>query len=609
MTGQLATILAFLAAAIVMFALDRPRVDAVALLMMTALPFTGVLTMSEALAGFSDPNVVLIAALFVLGEGLVRTGVAQRVGDWLIARAGRSETRLIVLLMLVVSGLGSLMSSTGVVAIFIPIVLRVTQNTDSTPSRLMMPLSVAALISGMTTLVATTPNLIVNGALVRGGSAGFGFFSFTPFGVPILALGIAYMLFARRWLAIGGPSADGPARPSLATWIERYRLAGREYRLRIEPGSPLVGRRIGDLDLRAVEGASIIAIERARRFASEVVRPVAGTELCAGDVLLIDVFLARTAIHDLRGRYGLEELPLSGAYFSDRAQEIGMAEAMVTADSELAGRTIVGAKLRNRSGLTVIGLRRGRDALASGLRDERLRVGDTLLLVGPWKDIDRLATGSDLVLLALPAERADVLPVPGKAPQAVLCLALVVVLMVSGVVPNVQAGLIGCLLLGALRCIDLDTAYRAIHWKSLVLIVGMLPFSLALERTGGVELAAEALTSLTAGLGTRGVLAVLFAITALLGLFVSNTATAVLMAPVALAIAGELHASPYPFAMIVALAASTAFMAPISSPVNTLVLGPGNYAFGDFVKVGVPLALLVMTLSVLLVPLLLPLWP
>ena len=199
MTGELATVLAFLAAAIVMFALDRPRMDAVALLVMTALPFTGVLTMGEALAGFSDPNVVLIAALFVLGEGLVRTGVAQRVGDWLIARAGRSETRLVILLMLVVSGLGSLMSSTGVVAIFIPIVRRVAQNTDSTPSRLMMPLSVAALISGMTTLVATTPNLVVNGALVRGGSAGFGFFAFTPFGVPILALGIAYMLFARRW--------------------------------------------------------------------------------------------------------------------------------------------------------------------------------------------------------------------------------------------------------------------------------------------------------------------------------------------------------------------------------------------------------------------------
>jgi di/tricarboxylate transporter len=228
-------------------------------------------------------------------------------------------------------------------------------------------------------------------------------------------------------------------------------------------------------------------------------------------------------------------------------------------------------------------------------------------VVGPWKDVDKLRHGSrDLVLMRLPAERDDVLPVPGRAPRALFCLGLTVALMVTGVVPNVQAGLIGCLLLGALRCIDLDSAYRAIHWKSLVLIVGMLPFSLALERTGGTELAAEALLHLTTNLGIRGVLACLFVITAVLGMFVSNTATAVLMAPVALSVADEIHASPYPFAMIVALAASTAFMTPISSPVNALVAGPGDYTFFDFVKLGVPFALLVLLVGVLLVPILLP---
>jgi di/tricarboxylate transporter len=179
--------------------------------------------------------------------------------------------------------------------------------------------------------------------------------------------------------------------------------------------------------------------------------------------------------------------------------------------------------------------------------------------------------------------------------------------MVSGVVPNVQAALIACVAMGALGCISLDGAYRSIHWKSLVLIVGMLPFSLALQRTGGVDLAADALMAVIGGAGTYVVLGSLFAITALLGLFISNTATAVLMAPVALAIAQDLQASPYPFAMIVALAASAAFMTPISSPVNTLVVGPGNYGFGDFVRVGVPFTLVVMLVSVLLVPWLLPL--
>jgi di/tricarboxylate transporter len=231
-------------------------------------------------------------------------------------------------------------------------------------------------------------------------------------------------------------------------------------------------------------------------------------------------------------------------------------------------------------------------------------------VIGRWSDIDRLRVdGGDLIILNLPAERADVPPVAGRALAALACLVGVVVLMATGIIPNVQAALLGCLMLGALRCIDLDTAYGAIHWKSLVLIVGMMPFSLALQRTGGVDLAAGALAALVSEAGTAVVLGCLFAITALLGLFISNTATAVLMAPVALALADQLQASPYPFAMIVALAASTAFMTPISSPVNTLVVDPGNYAFGDFVRVGAPFALVVMVVSVLLVPWLLPLRP
>ena len=231
-----------------------------------------------------------------------------------------------------------------------------------------------------------------------------------------------------------------------------------------------------------------------------------------------------------------------------------------------------------------------------------------MLLTGPWKDIEKLKSdGHDLAIIKLPAELDEVLPAPGKAPQALFCLALVVGLMVSGLIPNVQAALIGCLLMGALGCVNLVSAYRSIDWKTLVLIVGMLPFSIALQRTGGVDLAADGLRALTAGAGDRAVLATLFAITALLGMFISNTATAVLMAPVALAVAHELHVSPYPFAMIVALAASTAFMTPVSSPVNTLVVTPGNYTFGDFVRIGVPFSIIVLVVCVILVPWLLPL--
>ena len=609
MNFDLVLVLLMLAAAIAMFVVNRPRMDAVALLVMVALPFTGVITMNEALAGFADPSIILIAALFVIGEGLVMTGVARRLGDWLDAKAGGSESRLLVLLMAAVGGLGSLMSSTAVVAIFIPVVLRISQNRGTAPSRLMMPLSFAALISGMLTLVATAPNLVVNAELIRQGAQGFGFFSFTPFGLPLLALGIVYMLIARRLLAPrSGPAAAADRRPGLQRWIEQYRLADREKRGRIGIGSALVGKRLDELPLRSAD-VNLLAIERDAGLAARVLRPTPQTELQAGDVLLADVHASAEGINELWDSLKLEPLPLGeiGSYFADRSQEIGTAEVILPAESALIGQTVREARMRSEYDLTVIGLRHGSNVAVDDLLNERLKLGDTLLLIGFWSDIRELQSDvNDVVVLNMPAELEEVLPAAQRAPHALAVLALVVALMISGLVPNVQAALIGCLLMGLLGCVDFNSAYRSINWKSLILIVGMLPFSLALQRTGGVDLAADAVLGAVGGAAPRLVLATLFVITAGLGLFISNTATAVLMAPVALAIAKDLGASPYPFAMTVALAASTAFMTPISSPVNTLVVGPGQYSFGDFVKVGTPFAIIVAIVSVLLVPVFMP---
>ena len=603
--SPLASVLILLGAAVVMFALNRPRMDVVAVMMMVALPMTGVITMSEALMGLSDPNIVLIAALFVIGEALVRTGVAQRLGDWLTARAGASEAKLIFLLMVIVAGVGSVMSSTGVVAIFIPIVLRIARKASIPAGRLMMPLSVAALISGMMTLVATPPNLIVHGELIRQGHEGFGFFALTPFGVPILVLAVLYMLVARRFLA-PGPAPELPQRAALANWVEDYDLAGRERRLRLRPGSRLAGKRLDALDLRASAGVNIVAVERSTRFRRELIQPRAGTVLEEGDILLLDLKSDSPGLADITADE-VEELPVSGQWFTDTAQEIGMAQIIVPPTSRLIGQTLMGTRFRSTYGLSVIGLKHGTKPVAGGVIDEPLRAGDTLLAVGPWRAIRKLADERrDLVLLDLPAESEDAVPARHRAPLAVGVLALVVVLMVWGIVPNVQAALFGCLLLGLFRCIDMPGAYRSIHWQSLILIVGMLPFSLALQRTGGVDIAAQTLLGLLHDAEPRLVLAAIFALTGVLGLFISNTATAVLMAPVALAVAAALDASPYPFAMTVALAASAAFMTPVSSPVNMLVIGPGNYRFADFLRIGVPLALVTLLMSVLLVPLVLP---
>jgi di/tricarboxylate transporter len=476
----------------------------------------------------------------------------------------------------------------------------------------MMPLSFAALISGMMTLIATAPNLVVNSELVRHleekgqiGATGFHFFSFTPFGVPILILGIIYMLFARRWLNSGASRSDERShRPSLRDWIKEYKLATREHRVRVTAHSPIVGKSVAKLGLKDTSGARLVAIERQ----GKLIQPAASTEILASDILFVDMKAADTDAAELRKKYGLESLPLSGTYFTDLSQEIGMAEVIVPATSDLVDKSVMEADFRSRFGTTVVGLRRGTTALESNLQNEPLQVGDTLLLLGPWKSIRKVqADGRDLVVFNLPVELEEVLPVAGKAIQAVCCLVLVIGLMISGVVPNVQAALIGCLLMGALGCVNLNSSYRSIDWKTIVLIVGMLPFSIALERTGGVELAADAVMRLVGGAGTYAILATLFAMTSILGMFISNTATAVLMAPIAISVAEELQASPYPFAMIIALAASTAFMTPVSSPVNTLVVTPGNYTFGDFVRVGVPFSLIVLVVSIIMVPWLLPL--
>jgi di/tricarboxylate transporter len=609
MSADLAVVLLLLVAAIAMFIIGRPRMDAVALIMIAALPLTGVITVNESLAGFSDANVILIGLLFVIGEGLVRTGVARRLGDWLSKTAGASETRLVVLLMLVVSGLGALMSSTAVVAIFIPVVLRICGNAGVAPGRLMMPLSVAALLSGMLTLVATAPNLVVNAELARHGLREFGFFGITPFGLPLLVLGVAYMVFARRLLPAETPSGAADARPSLQTWIGQYGLAEREIRARISADSSLAGRRLEELSLRAA-GLNLVAIARGVGRGTQLIRPVAQTELQAGDVLMIDM-LAPEAVESLRERYDLEMLPLAeeGGYFTDAQHAVGMAEAVLPAGSPLVGRTVLEARVRGEQGLTVIGVRRGRRVLGPDLGAATLRAGDTVLLTGFWGAIRRLRSETaSAVVLAMPVELDELLPAAGLAGRAVAVLAVVVALMVFGVVPNAQAALIGALLMGLLRCVDFSSAYRSISWQSLILIIGMMPFSIALQRTGGVDLAADGLLAVVGDAGPRVVLALLFLITALLGLFISNTATAVLMAPVALAIAADLHASPYPFAMMVAIAASSAFMTPISSPVNTLVVGPGNYGFGDFMRVGVPFTVLVMVVSVFMVSWLLPMY-
>lgn len=609
MNGELIWVLSLLAVAVVLFAMGKVRMDAIALLVIVAFVLSGTLTLSEAFSGFSDPNVILIAALFIIGDGLVRTGVATNMGAWLVKVAGSSETKMLVYLMLTVAGLGAFMSSTGVVAIFIPVVLSVSMRMNISPSRLMMPLSFAGLISGMMTLVATPPNLVVNSELLREGLHGFGFFSVTPIGLVVLLLGIIYMLLM-RFMFKGedvAASRDGGRRSTFRDLIKAYRLTGRARRLAIRPGSPMIGQRLDDLKLRERYGANVIGVERWRRFRRVIVNVNGVSEFRARDVLLIDMSAADVELREFCAEQMLEPMVLRGEYFADQALDVGMAEVSLIPDSELLGKTVREIAFRTRYGLNVVGMKRNGEALDGSVVDIPLELGDIVLVVGNWKLINQLAQkGRDFVVLNLPVEVSDASPAHSQAPHAIFCLVLMVALMLTDEIPNPIAAIIACLLMGKFRCIDAQSAYKSIHWPSIILIVGMMPFALALQKTGGVDLVVKGLMDIGGGDGPYLMLGCLFIMCATIGLFISNTATAVLMAPIALATANTMGVSPYPFAMVVAMAASAAFMTPVSSPVNTLVLGPGKYSFSDFVKVGVPFTFLVMVVSVLLIPVLFP---
>lgn len=608
---QLLTTCSLLFVVIILFSFTKLRMDIIALLAITAIIMTGVLTPSEALSGFSDPNIVLIALLFIIGESLVRTGISYQMSEYILKVAGKNDIRIIILIMLAVALLGSVMSSTGVVAIFIPVVISIATHSGIHVKKIMMPLCIAALISGMMTLVATPPNLVVNSELERATLEEFKFFSITPIGLGVLAVGIIYCIISRNWL-ISKKTANelqqSPARRQITDLIREYKLSGRAHRAQILPGSSFIGKTLDSLHLRSQQDVNVIGIERWRKFRKVLIPVNSMTEFREGDVLLLDFCHSDADYRNFLAAYSLEPKVLRGEYFSDQVKEVGMAEVALLPESSLYGKTLNEIDFRSKYFLTVIGIRRNHAPIeANNLFEEKLQISDTLLVCGDWGSIRKLQTKTnDFVVLDFPADMDDVAPASSQAIAALINLTIMIVLMVSGIVPNVVAALITCLLMGLTRCIDMTSAYKSIHWPSLILIIGMMPFALALNKTGGINLFSDLLKQHLSGYGPYVALTFIFLLCSVVGLFITNTATAILIAPIAINIALGFGYSPYPFAMTVAIATSASFITPVSSPVKTMIVAPGGYSFGDFVKVGVPLTFLVLIVDILLVPLFFP---
>ncbi|TVR83396.1 MAG: SLC13 family permease [Rhodospirillales bacterium] len=607
MSGEAIYVLSVLGIAVVLFASDRIRLDVVALMVVLALVLGGVITLDEALAGFSDPVVLMIAALFVVGEALATTGIAFSLGDWLMRVGGASQTRLLALLMATVAGIGAFMSSTGIVAIFIPIVLRICRKTGFSRSRLMMPLAFAALISGMMTLIATPPNLVVNAELRRAGLEPFGFFDFTPIGVAVVVVGIAFMLaVGMRLLPEDGGGERRLRGRSLAELAAPYGLADRVYRLRIGTDSAMVGQPLAALKLRTLFGVNVVGVERPGRFGRQIMPALPQTRFLTGDIIY--AVAGREPAANFIEKQDLAPLSIDDDLRRDVWQELGLAEVLIPPDSKLIGLNLEEAEFRSRYHVSVLGIQRKGKPVPGSLVGEPLQFGDVLLVSGGWKDIRALqADRSEFLVLNVPEEMKDVAPARRQAPAAMAIVALMILAMTLELVPNVVAVMMAALALVAIRSVTMDGAYRVINWPSLVLIAGMLPLATALSKTGATALIADGLVGSIGGFGPYAMMAGLFIITAVVGLFVSNTATAVLIAPIAIAAAMDMNVSPHAFAMTVAIAASAAFMTPVSTPVNTLVVAPGNYRFIDFVKAGVPMTILVGAVTLFLLPLLFPL--
>lgn len=607
MSGEILFVYGLLIVTVILFVSDKIRLDVTAVMAMTALALSGILPVSDVVAGFGSGLIMLIAALFVISEGLFRTGVAAQIGSYIARFAGGSEVRLLAILMPAVALLSAFMSSTGAVAIFIPIILSLARNAGLAPSRILMPIAFAGLIGGMLTLIGTPPNIAVSTELQRSGFAPFAFFDFTPIGAAVLVIAMGYILWiGRRLLPANRDEGQGPKRKTLHEMATAYGFQDNLHRVRVLDGSPLVGQTVFETGLRKSYGLTVIAIERHSRIRHSLTPVLDETPFQAGDLLVlasddtaqITAHFKELKVEDLGFPYGLQKR---------FRHQFGVSELLVVPESFLIGKTVSEANFRSRYGLNVMSLRRGKEAFAFDFSTTAFEAGDVLLVLGSWEDIDRIAgPRNDLLLMETPREKSDVFPNSHRAPIALGITAIMLGAMIFNLLPSVTAVMCGALAMVLSGCVKMEEAYRAMNWQSLVLIAGMLPLSKALQVTGGAGLMVDGLIAFVGSHGPYALMFGLFVLTSVFSQFISNTATTVLVAPIAIASAQTLGLAPEGFLMTVAIAASTAFATPVASPVNTLVLGPGKYKFLDFAKVGIPLQILAMGVTLLLVPFFFP---
>lgn len=774
MTPDIVLVLIILLTAVGLFLSDRVRVDLVALMVLVTLTISGLIKPAEAIAGFSNPAVVTVWAVFIISGGLAQTGIADWLGQQMLRFAGNGEMRLILIIMLTAAVLSSFMNNVGVAAMLLPVTVEIARRTRRSPSRLLIPLSFGTLLGGLTTLIGTPPNILASNALREAGLEPFSLFDFTPVGLTLLLAGTLFMAFIGRHLLPRRNLIQETMSPTNGSLEQTYDLGRRLFSLRIPSGgaldgiplvesrigsllglnvvailrngqntlspggdmvlkardrllvmgrsdelsslhlrnlftdaqqrpsladitasgiilaeasllagSPLLGQSVDGLHFRQQYGTNVLALRRNGQvmlrhfhllplrasdtllvqgtqaqidalsnagqfqvtspsslanyhledslmfvrlpegsvlngrtlresrlgdaFGLTVLGIVRGEEtrllpgpddvLAAGDRLLL-----QGHVQDISVIRGLEELEALEGEVSPQnleSDEVGLTEVVLSPFTTLEGRTLREIYFREKYGLNVLAIwRRGRP-YRHNLRDMSLQLGDALLLHGTRQKLNLLGQEPDFVVL-----RAESQPPPklAKAPYALLGLLVMLVPVMADWLPIYLAAIMGAVVMLLSGCLNMDEAYRFIEWKAVFLIAGMLSLGTAMQNSGTAQYLASQVVGLLGSVGPTAVLIGIFLLTNLAAQMMPSAVVTVLMAPIAINTAQDLLLSPYPFVMIVAIAASSSFLSPIGHPANVLIMGPGGYKFADYIKVGLPLMLVILLVSMLLLP-------
>ena len=618
------TTLIILALSAVFFVNGKLRSDLVALCALVLLIVFNILTPEEALSGFSNPIVIMMVGLFVVGGAIFKTGLAKMISSKILRLAGKSELKLFILIMMVTVFIGAFVSNTGTVALMLPIVVSMAASANISPGRFLMPLAFASSMGGMATLIGTPPNLVVDEVLSNAGFTDLSFFSFTPIGVICVLIGLVVLIPLSKFFLVkkeDGKDTKTTTGHSPKELAKKYQLSDNLYRIQIRPGSRIGGKKLQELNITQAYNLSILEIRRQSssqgRFLKTVDQSLAGphTELQENDILY--VFGPFEKVNQFAKEQNLELTDTHVSEYVEGAEveklsvrEIGIAEVLLMPDSKLINKAVKDSGFRDKYSVNILGIQRKGEYILNDIKDIKMHAGDILLIQGTWDSIARMSQKqSQWVVLGQPLEEASKVTLDYKAPVAALIMVLMIAAMVFDFIPipPVAAVIIAGILMVLTGCFrNVEEAYKTINWESVVLIAAMLPMSLALEKTGASNLISEKLVS---GLGDYGPLVLMAGIyftTSLLTMFISNTATAVLVAPIALQSAIAINVSPYPFLLAVTVGASMCFASPFSTPPNALVMSAGKYTFMDYVKVGLPLQIVMGIVMVFILPLLFP---